>query len=48
MLGDRPDDGTKLTAEQVVSGSFRIVSGAVKSVEGRTVTIANNETGRPL
>jgi hypothetical protein len=48
VLGERADNGTKLTAEQVVSGSFRIVSGAVKTVEGGTVTIVNNEDGRPL
>lgn len=48
LLGDRTGDGAKLTAEQVVSGSFQIVSGAVKSVDGRTVTIVNNENGRLL
>jgi hypothetical protein len=48
VLGDRTADGAKVTAEQVVSGSFQILSGAVKSVEGGTVTIVDNETGRPL
>ena len=48
VLGDRAPDGSTVTAEQVVSGSFQIVSGAVQSVEGGTVTILDNETGRPL
>lgn len=48
VLGDRTADGAKVTAEQVVSGSFQILSGAVKTVEGGTVTIVDNETGRPL
>ncbi len=48
VLGDRAADGTRVVAEQVVSGAFQIVSGAVKSVEGGTVTIVDNETGRPL
>lgn len=48
VLADRTGDGSKVTAEQLVSGSFQIVSGAVKSVEGRTVRIVNNENGRPL
>lgn len=48
VLGDRAADGSKVVAEQVVSGAFQIVSGAVQSVEGGTVTIVDNETGRPL
>jgi hypothetical protein len=48
VLGDRTPDGAKLLAEQVVSGSFQIVSGAVKSVEGRSVTIEDHETSKPL
>jgi hypothetical protein len=48
VLGDRTPDGAKVVAEQVVAGSFRTLSGAVKSVDGRTVTIVDNETGRPL
>jgi len=48
VLGDRSPDGAKVMAEQVVSGSFQILSGAVKTVEGGTVTIVDNETGRPL
>jgi hypothetical protein len=48
VLGDRPPDGGRILAEQVVSGTFQIVSGAVKSVQGRQVTMLDNETGRPL
>ena len=48
VLGDRTPDGAKLLAEQVVSGAFQIVSGAVKAVKAREVTIVDNETGRPL
>jgi hypothetical protein len=48
VLGERAADGSKVAAEQVVAGSFRILSGAVKSVEGRTVTIVDNESGQPL
>ncbi|HEY2943684.1 MAG TPA: hypothetical protein VGN09_14725 [Vicinamibacteria bacterium] len=48
VLGDRTPDGAKLMAEQVVSGAFQIVSGAVKAVKAREVTIVDNETGKPL
>src|SRR5262249_2177905 len=48
VLGDRTPDGAKLLAEQVVSGPFQMVSGAVKAVTAREVTIVDNETGRPL
>jgi hypothetical protein len=48
VLGDRTPDGAKVLAEQVVSGTFQIVSGAVRSVHGREVTIVDNETGKPL
>ena len=48
VLGDRTPDGARVLAEQVVSGTFQIVSGAVGAVHGRQVTITDNETGRPL
>ena len=48
VLGDRTPDGAKVLAEQVVSGAFQIVSGVVKNVHGREVTIVDNETGKPL
>jgi hypothetical protein len=48
VLGDRTPEGSRVLAEQVVSGAFRIVSGAVKSASGREVTIVDNETGNPL
>jgi hypothetical protein len=48
VLGERSPDGSKIVAEQVVSGSFQILSGAVKNVEGRTLTIVDNETSKPV
>jgi hypothetical protein len=48
VLGNRGADGTRVAAEQVVSGSFQMVSGAVKSVEGNTVTLVDNETQKPI
>jgi hypothetical protein len=48
VLGNRSGDGARVTAEQVVSGSFQMVSGAVKAVEGGAVTLVENETGRPI
>jgi hypothetical protein len=48
VLGDRAADGSRMTAEQVVSGAFQIVSGAVKAVGAGEVTIVDNETGKPL
>jgi len=50
VLGDRTPDGSKVLAEQVVSGAFQTVSGAVKAVDAlrREVRIVGNETGKPL
>jgi len=50
VLGDRTPDGSKVLAEQVVSGAFQIMSGAVKAVDAQRheVRIVGNETGRPL
>ena len=48
VLGDRTPEGSRVLAEQVVSGAFQIVSGAVKSASGGEVTIVDNETGKPL
>jgi hypothetical protein len=48
VLGDRTPEGARVLAEQVVSGAFQIVSGAVKSASGGEVRIVDNETGRPL
>ena len=48
VLGDRTPDGSQVLAEQVVSGAFQIVSGAVKAVQDRQVTMLDNETGQPL
>ena len=48
VLGDRTPDGARILAEQVVSGTFHIVSGAVKAVRGGQVTMLDNESGRAL
>jgi hypothetical protein len=48
VLGERSPDGSKMVAEQVVSGAFQILSGAVKSVDGRSLTIVDNETSKPV
>jgi hypothetical protein len=48
-LGHRTPD-SRMTAEQVVSGSFQILSGALTSVnaDGREIKIVDNETRKPL
>jgi Cu/Ag efflux protein CusF len=33
VLGDKNADGTRITAEEIVSGSFRNIAGAIKSVD---------------
>jgi hypothetical protein len=48
-LGNRTPDA-RMAAEQVVSGSFQILSGALTSVgaDGREIKIVDNETRKPL
>jgi Cu/Ag efflux protein CusF len=33
VLGDKNPDGTRITAEEIVSGSFRNIAGAIKSID---------------
>jgi len=33
VLGDKNADGTRITAEEIVSGSFRNIAGAIKSID---------------
>ena len=49
-LGDRSPDGTAFTAEKVVTGSFRMVSGVVTAVDAATgeVKINDVQTKQPL
>ncbi len=49
-LGDRSADGMRFTPEEVVSGSFRMVGGAITVVNPATneITINNLQTGQPL
>jgi hypothetical protein len=49
-LGDKSPDGTALTAEKVVTGSFRMVSGVVTAVDPATgeVKITDGQTKQPL
>jgi hypothetical protein len=49
-LGDRAEDGARLLVEQVVSGSFQTLSGALKSVgaDQRELVLVDNETQKPL
>lgn len=49
-LGDRSADGTAFTAEKVVTGSFRMVSGVVTAVDAATgeIKINDSQTKQPL
>ncbi len=49
-LGDKSADGTAFTAEKVVTGSFRMVSGVVTAVDAATgeVKINDSQTKQPL
>lgn len=49
-LGDKSPDGTAFTAEKVVTGSFRMVSGVVTAVDAATgeVKINDSQTKQPL
>ena len=49
-LGDRSVDGTAFTAEKVVTGSFRMVSGVVTAIDAATgeVKINDVQTKQPL
>jgi hypothetical protein len=49
-LGDKSADGASLAAEKVVTGSFRMVSGAVTAVDAATgeIKITDSQTKQPL
>lgn len=48
--GDKSADGSRMTAEEIVSGSFRMIGGLITSVDNaaRIVRITNLETKKPL
>src|SRR6185437_12411420 len=48
--GDKSADGSELTAEEIVSGTFRTVAGVVLSIDaaGMTVQVRDLETKKPL
>ncbi|HXY38805.1 MAG TPA: hypothetical protein VEQ10_04000 [Vicinamibacteria bacterium] len=45
VLGTRSPDGARVTAEQVVSGAFRVVRGTVAEVDPATRTLQVRESG---
>lgn len=49
-LGDKSADGASFTAEEIVSGSFRMVGGAISTINAVTneITIANLQNGQPV
>jgi hypothetical protein len=49
-LGDRSADGSRFTPEEVVSGSFRMVGGAIieANIATNEITITSIQTGQPL
>jgi len=49
-LGDKSADGTRLTAEEVVFGTFRIVGGKVTAIDAATsqIKIEDLQTKKPL
>jgi hypothetical protein len=49
-LGDKNDDGTRVTAEEIVSGAFRTFAGTVISVDSAagTVRVTDLQTNKPV
>jgi len=49
-LGDRNDDGTRVTAEQIVSGAFRTFAGTVIAADptAGTVQVTDLQTNKPV
>jgi len=49
-IGEKSADGSKFTAETVISGSFRLVGGAITAadVEKREITIQDIPTNKPV
>ena len=46
VLGSRSPDGARVTAEQVVSGAFRVVRGTVAEVDAAKGTLSVRENGK--
>jgi hypothetical protein len=46
VLGNRSADGARVTAEQVVSGAFRVVRGVVAEVDATKGTLSVRENGK--
>jgi hypothetical protein len=46
VLGNRSADGARVTAEQVVSGAFRVVRGVVAEVDAAKGTVSVRENGK--
>ena len=49
-LGDKSEDGTKLTAEEIVSGSFRTIAATVSSIDAaeNQMRVTNLEGKKPV
>lgn len=49
-LGDKSTDGTRFAPVEIVSGSFRMVGGAITAINPATheITIANLQSGQPI
>lgn len=49
-LGDKSADGSRFTPEEIVSGSFRMVGGAITAINPETneITISNLQTSQPI
>jgi hypothetical protein len=49
-LGDKNDDGTRVTAEEIVSGAFRTFAGTVISVDpaAGTLRVTDLQTNKPV
>jgi hypothetical protein len=49
-LGDKNDDGTRVTAEEIVSGAFRTFAGTVLSVDpaAGTLRVTDLQTNKPV
>ncbi len=48
--GTRSEDGTQLTADEIVSGSFRNIAGTISSIDAATgtMTVADNISKKPV
>jgi hypothetical protein len=50
VLGTKTDDGTKIAAERVISGSFRTIPGTIVSIspDGKEIKITDLQTKQPV